>query len=202
MSIGIRSALAAGLNNGIQNAAIAKAGADVGAAAKAVRVTANALSCASNVEFMGNTSSAHFGRGGEASGFCSLPVKLEFEDKGARIHFERTLREKCDIRASMSLPKGIRAAQTSFYKELKELYPDQIVMTRPDVATLSFVALVKKDGEKTWVRTSDTRPIDPSALTDTRTNPPPPQLSSVATGGGGTSRLKNTKILILTIKPC
>ena len=67
MSIGNRSALAAGLNNGIRNAAIAKAGADVGAAAEAVGVTADALSCASNVEFMGNSSSAHFGHGGEAA---------------------------------------------------------------------------------------------------------------------------------------
>ena len=76
-----------------------------------------------------------------------MPVKVEFENKGARIHFERTLREKCDIRPSISLPTGIRKALTAFYNELKNKYNDYIIMTRPDTASLSFFAFAKKDGE-------------------------------------------------------
>ena len=69
-----------------------------------------------------------------------MPVKVEFENKGARIHFERTLHEKCDIRPSISLPTGIRRAQTGFYNELKHKYNDNIILTRPDTASLSFIA--------------------------------------------------------------
>ena len=62
------------------------------------------------------------------------------------------MREKCDIRPSISLPTGIRKAQTTFYNELKEKYAGYIVMTRPDTQSLSFVAFAKKDGEKGWTR--------------------------------------------------
>ena len=77
-----------------------------------------------------------------------MPVKFEFEDKGSRIHFERTLSEKCDVRPSMSLPKGICTAQTAFYNKLKALFPRCLVMTRPDVDSLLVIALVKNDGDR------------------------------------------------------
>ena len=119
-SIANRNALAHNLNIGIRNTIISKAGDNVTAAAEAVRVAADALSCATNVEFLGAASKIHSRRDGTLSGHYSMPVKIEFENKGARIHFECTMREKCDIRPSISLPTGIRKAQTTFYNELKE----------------------------------------------------------------------------------
>ena len=110
------------------------------------------------------------------------------ENKGARIHFERTMREKCDIRPSISLPTSIRKAQTTFYNELKEKYAGYIVMTRPDTQSLSFIAFAKKDGEKGWTRLDDTRNIDPASLRNTgneniRTTPMSTGQLGQATGG-------------------
>ena len=129
-----------------------------------MRAAADALSCAKNIEFMGQASKVHTNRDGTLKDFCSMPVKFEFEDKGSRIHFERTLHERCDVRPSMSLPKGIRTAQTAFYNELKALYPGCLVMTRPDVDSLSFIALVENDGDRCWTQVSNTKLIDPSCL--------------------------------------
>ena len=187
-SIANRNALAHNLNIGIRNTIISKAGDNATAAAEAVRVAADALSCSTNVEFLGAASKIHTGRDGTLSGHYSMPVKIEFENKGARIHFERTMREKCDIRPSISLPTGIRKVQTAFYNELKEKYAGYIVMTRPDTQSLSFVAFAKKDGEKGWTKLDDTRNIDPASLRDTgnvnnRITPMSTGLLDQATGG-------------------
>ena len=98
------------------------------------------MSLVKNAEFLGGSSKIHSARDGSLSGFYSMTVKVEFESKGARIHFEGTLREKCDIRPSIFLPTGIRRAQTGFYNELKHKYNDNIILTRPDTASLSFIA--------------------------------------------------------------
>ena len=74
--------------------------------------------------------------------------------------------EKCDIRPSISLPTGIRKAQTAFQNELKQKYDGYIIMTRPDTPSLSFIAFAKKDGEKGWTKLDDVKPIDPAAVRD------------------------------------
>ena len=80
--------------------------------------------------------------------FCSMPIKFDFEDGGARVHCERTLREKCGLRATMSLPAPIRKELAAFNKAVRVAYPGKIVMTRPDVRSLSLVAFTKNDGGK------------------------------------------------------
>ena len=167
-AIANRGALAHNLNVGIRNSTISRAGADVAVAAESVRVVSDAMSLVKNAEFLGGSSKIHSTRDGTLSGFYSMPVKVEFENKGARIHFERTLREKCDIRPSISLPTGIRNAQTAFHNELKQKYEGYIIMTRPDTPSLSFFAFAKKDGEKGWTKLDDVRPIDPAAVRDNR----------------------------------
>ena len=167
-AIANRGALAHNLNVGIRNSTISRAGADVAVAAESVRVVSDAMSLVKNAEFLGGSSKIHSTRDGKLSGFYSMPVKVEFENKGARIHFERTLREKCDIRPSISLPTGIRNAQAAFHNELKQKYEGYIIMTRPDTPSLSFFAFAKKDGEKGWTKLDDVRPIDPAAVRDNR----------------------------------
>ena len=167
-AIANRGALAHNLNVGIRNSTISRAGADVAVAAESVRVVSDAMSLVKNAEFLGGSSKIHSTRDGKLSGFYSMPVKVEFENKGARIHFERTLREKCDIRPSISLPTGIRNAQAAFHNELKQKYEGYIIMTRPDTPSLSFIAFAKKDGEKGWTKLDDVRPIDPAAVRDNR----------------------------------
>ena len=113
--------MAHNLNVGIWNATIAKSSADSMVAAENIRVVSDAMSLVKNAEFLGASSKIHSSRDGTLSGHYSMPVKIEFENKGARLHFERTLREKCDIRPSISLPTGICKVQTAFHSELKQI---------------------------------------------------------------------------------
>ena len=167
-AIANRGALAHNLNVGIRNSTISKSGADATVAAENARVVVtDTMSLVKNAEFLGGSSKIHSARDGSLSGFYSMTVKVEFESKGARIHFEGTLREKCDIRPSIFLPTGIRRAQTAFYNKLKHKYNDYIILTRPDTASLSFIAFTKKDGEQGWTKLDDTKTIDPASLRDT-----------------------------------
>ena len=159
-----RTTLASNLTNGLRSAAISKAGDDPAVVAEAVRVAADALSCATNLDFLGQSSKAHLDREKKPSGFCSMPIKLDFDDIAGRIHFERTMREKCGVRATMSLPPNIRAEQKVFHDQLKQAYPDQLIMTRPETRSLSFIAFAKKDKEPRWNRLKETFAIDPSCM--------------------------------------
>ena len=159
-----RATLAANFTSGLRVAAIAKAGEDAVVAAEAVRTAADALSCAASVDFLGQSSRRPPLVAGEDAPPCSMPVRLTFEDRGGRLHFERTMREKCGVRASMSLPTGIRKALKSFHDAMKVKYPELIVMTRTDTKKMSFVLFTKRDGEKSWLLRDDTVPIDPACL--------------------------------------
>jgi hypothetical protein len=88
-----------------------------------------------------------------------MPIRLDFPDKGTRINFERTMRSKCNIRAGMSLPAPIRNFQSLFLKALRERYPGKIITARPDIATLSLVAVMKNDGGPGWSRCPETQEI-------------------------------------------
>ena len=99
------------------------------------------------------------------SPFCTMPVLLEFEDRNVRQHFERTMREKCGVRPSMSLPTGIRNVQKALHANLKATYPDMIIMLKADSESLSFFcAMVKKDGDKHWNTLPEKFSIDPNCL--------------------------------------
>ena len=140
----------------------AKASAD-----EAVRVVEDALSCVENMEFLGMRTKKFINNrnldDSRNNSFCTLPIKLDFQDKGSRLHFERTFREKCGLRATMSLPQPIRKELSAFNKAVRSAYPDWIVMTRPDVATLSFIAMVKREGGS-WVKSPATHPIPHNIL--------------------------------------
>jgi len=145
------------------------AGPDVAAedAAEAVRIVDDALSCAGDLSFLGQVTKPYSNNRNPSDPrngtFFTMPVKLEFPDRSSRIHFERTLREKCKMKAAMSLPFGIRKEAEKCRQKLLEIYPDELVMVRAELEGLKFVALHKKDGEGKWIRHSETFKIPYSA---------------------------------------
>lgn len=160
-----RNKLCSALSAGIRAAAVTKADSAQGDATEAVRVADDALSLVSDMVFMGQSSKpVNKERNPNAGDFHTMPIRLEFEDRGARIHFERTMREKCGIRVSMSLPKGIRQEQQKFHASLLQNYPGEMVMVRVDTDRLRFNAFHKYDGAKDWISCSETREILPGAL--------------------------------------
>ncbi len=131
-----------------------------GDAVECIRIVNDALSCVDNMDFIGQSSARKIDKIDPANPitlpFCTMPVKLDFPDRNTRIHFERTLRKHCGMKASMSLPFQIRRYQGLFYKAMKTRYPDRIVMVRPDTPSLSFVAFMKNEGGGGWTRCRET----------------------------------------------
>jgi hypothetical protein len=129
--LGNRSGLAAALSGGIRNSAILIAcdrGADP---AEAVRTMDDALGCVTEMDFIGIRSEKSKPRPGSTpeqlqqhaeKNYCTMPIKFKFEDRNTRMHFERTIKNVCNLRAVMSLPKPIRDEQTAFVKALRDRY--------------------------------------------------------------------------------
>jgi hypothetical protein len=69
-----------------------------------------------------------------------MPVKMKFEDRDARINFEKQLKSHAGLRSVMSLPKPFRIEQSALQKALKDLYPNDYIMVRPDSRTLRLVS--------------------------------------------------------------
>jgi hypothetical protein len=166
--LGNRSGLAAALSGGIRNSAILNAcdrGADP---AEAVRIMDDALGCVNEMDFIGIRSEKSKPRPGSTpeqlqqhaeKNYCTMPIKFKFEDRNTRMHFERTIKNVCNLRAVMSLPKSIRDEQNAFVKALRDRYPGKIITARPDLATLRFVAFYKGDREKRWEKCRESIPI-------------------------------------------
>jgi len=98
-------------------------------------------------------------REGATGSFCSMPVKLSFQDRDSRINFERSVRECTGLRVIQSLPQSIRDEMAVFRKALEERYPGHIIMTRPNARTLEYIAFMKVDGEKKWNECVERHPI-------------------------------------------
>jgi hypothetical protein len=121
---------------------------------EAIRLAGDALDCVSEVEFLGMSSKKfknRFDENDPKNGtFCTMPVKLTFEDRIDRINFERTIKSQCDLRSVMSLPKNIRTEAKMFGDAIRERYPGDIVIVKPDVKKLALIALRKQHGAPKW----------------------------------------------------
>ena len=88
-----------------------------------------------------------------------MPVKLDFPDKNSRIHFEKSLRKHCNLKAQMALPKQIWKYQSSYLRAMRERHVGRVVMVRTDTASMSLVAFTKDEGGSVWERCPGMWPI-------------------------------------------
>jgi hypothetical protein len=93
---------------------------------EAIRLAGDALDCVNEVEFLGMSSKKfqnRFDENDPKNGtFCTMPVKLTFEDRVDRINFERTIKSQCNLRSVMSLPKNMRA-EAKMFGDVDEEHP-------------------------------------------------------------------------------
>jgi hypothetical protein len=167
VSIGNRANLCAAFSAGIRAAAIENAEAKGADPAEAVRVMNDALDCVNEMDFIGLKSEKTKQKDNitnEPKTHFTMPVKLKFEDRNSRLHFERSIKSTCGLRAVMSLPKNIREEQSLIAKALRDRYKDEMVTVRPDAGSLHFIAFRKKATEKRWTRCSETVPIPTGIL--------------------------------------
>jgi hypothetical protein len=158
-----RTALNGAFSNGLR-AATMKVAEDRGEDAnESIRVVNDALSCADNLEFVGQTTARKIDKRDPANPktlpFCTMPVRLDFPDRNTRIHFEKTLRKHCDMKATISLPFKIRKYQSLFLDAMRDRYKGRVITARPDTSTLSMVAFMKNESGGGWSRCRETVPI-------------------------------------------
>jgi hypothetical protein len=138
------------------------------ATAEAIRVADDALSCAADMSFLGQATKLYTNSRDASDAingtYYTMPIKFVFPDKSSRIHFERTMREKCKLKAAMSLPLGIRKEAEKCRKSALEQFPGEIVMVRAESEGLQFAVFHKKDGDRKWVRSPTSYPIPVSAV--------------------------------------
>jgi hypothetical protein len=162
VSMGNRNSLNAAFSSGIRTAAIENAEKKGTDPSEAIRAMNDAIECVSELDFIGLKSEKSKNKDPvtkENYEHFTMPVKLKFEDRNTRLHFEKTVKTHCGLRAVMSLPKTIREEQAVFVRALRARYPDDIVTARPDAASLHFIAFKKKHTEKKWTRCSESVPI-------------------------------------------
>jgi hypothetical protein len=145
--------------------------------AEAVRVAGDALSCASDVSFLGQTSRPYKNNRDENDpkngSFHTMPVKFLFEDRQQRIYFEQTMRVNCKLRASISLPPFLQKERTAFDKVLREKYPDFMIMVRPDPSRSVLTAVKKRDKSGRWLPCPDIWDIPPAPYSPGEMTRPP-----------------------------
>ena len=174
-SIGNRPGLSRALAAGIRASALAAAEASGRDMAEAVRLAGDALSCACDVAFLGQASKPYKNvrdmQDPKNGSYCTMPVKLEFEDSQQRIYFEQSMRTNCKLRASVSLPPFLQKEKTAFDKAMRELYPDYMIMVRPDPARCVLTAVRKKDLSGKWTQCPEFWTVPPRAVFSDRDDP-------------------------------
>jgi hypothetical protein len=161
-----RSALSTGLTRSLAMAAGDRAEGNKLSVPEARRLVDDALSCATDMEFLGNKSRKFINKFDQEDDrnntFCTLPVKFKFDSGAARVNFERTLKTQCGLSAKISLPPLIRSEMKSFQKALKNRYPNTIITVRPDVRSQTFIALAKD--ESGWKKLNEKHRISPAIM--------------------------------------
>jgi hypothetical protein len=85
-----RPALAHALCSGIKDAVVAKSEEKNVDKAESLRDMDDALSCVNDMDFIGNKSAKYIKEGDPRSNtFCTMPVVFKFDDRNARINFEK-----------------------------------------------------------------------------------------------------------------
>jgi hypothetical protein len=185
-----RNNLAAAFSASIRTAAIDKAKAAGECPAEAVRVMDDVLSCVTDMEFIGSASQKFLSKNltdTRNNTFCTMPVKFKFDSRDTRIHFETSMRNFCNLRVGISLPKPVRLEQAAFLASLRERYPGDAVTVRPDIRSRTLFALRKIGGEGPWERCAETLLLSPEIMLPTfipRKRVPLPTETAVAAAAG------------------
>jgi hypothetical protein len=151
-----RSGLANAFSIGLKEAVIGVCSTKKCDPAESIRDMDDALSCVSDMEFLGAKSKKYLKEGDPLSNtYCTLPVKVRFDDRNSRINFERTLREHTGMRASMSLLVPIWDEMKAFKQALIDRYPGEVVNVRIDTVSAELYALRKVDKADSWTPCSE-----------------------------------------------
>ncbi len=165
VSMASRAKLSQALVDNLKIAAIRKAQTDKKNAEEEFRVVDDAWGLVNDMTFLGQATRPLKKRDGTVSETINtIPVKLVFDDANTRIHFERTVRAKCDLRATVSLPKPLYELQKKINTEARTAHPGKYVSVRHCSKTLSFIVSTRAEGTGSKWTVSSSHPIDPAVM--------------------------------------
>jgi hypothetical protein len=124
----------------------------VAVVAEAVRAADDALSCASDMCFLVQSTKAYANKRDVSDPrkgtFFTMPIKLEFPDKSSRMHFERVMREKCKIKAAMShhFPLVLGKRPRKFARPLLRSFPANLSWSGPNPMASSSLSFTNATG--------------------------------------------------------
>jgi hypothetical protein len=148
-----RNVLASAFTAGLKDCAASTANEQQADLAEMTRDLDDALSCVTDMEFLGAKSKKFLKEGDTRSNtFCTLPIKFKFDDRNSRINFEKTLWAHTGLWASISIPGPVRDEMKAMRAALMERYPGEIIVVRLDTATAELKAIRKFDKAESWVQ--------------------------------------------------
>jgi len=131
-----------------------------------VTVLEDTLSMMKGMEFFGKVTKPYRNGGNaqdpENGKFCTLPVKMNFKDKDAKIRAETVLRGTCKLQCSTPYPLQLRKAIKIVLASQKEAHPKEFVQVRVDPENLTLRVSRKIEGK--WFNNVETVPLGTEVL--------------------------------------
>ena len=126
-------------------------------------ITDDMLTCAS-LDFLGSGTQTYTNRyksdDPNNGKYCTVPVKLIFKEKQARINAEQHLRKTCQVKCSTPYPKGLRKMIIDMINEAKEKKNGCFIRVKVNTEKLTLEAHASVGQEKkTWEDLQLTRDI-------------------------------------------
>ena len=89
--------------------------------------------------------------------YCTLPVKMSFKDKDAKVRAETVLRTHCKMQCSTPYPLKLRQVIKQTLGEQKLAHPKDFIQIKVDTENLSLRISRKTDGK--WFNNVDSVPL-------------------------------------------
>ena len=126
-----------------------------------VAVLEDTLSMMKGLEFFGKVTKPHTFKNKEGvvtkGTFHTLPVKLMFKDKDAKVRAEKVLRTNCKVNCTTPYPMKLRSAIRRTIEAQKEKFPNEFIQVKVD--TEGAVLRVSRRADGKWTNNTDIIPL-------------------------------------------
>jgi hypothetical protein len=143
----------------VRKAAKAEGKADGRPCEETVTILDDTLSMVTGMDFYGKVTRPYYNKrnvNDTANGtFCTMPVKLNFKTKEAKVHAETVLKKNCGIRGSTPLPQKVRKLIGSTIADHKAKFPGCFIQVRIDTEILAL-KVSRRNDKKEWTNNYET----------------------------------------------
>lgn len=118
------------------------------------------LSVADGLTLFGKSTKSYQGRDKESNGaFCTMPVKLKYQNKDTKNYAEAVLRKVCKAHVSTPYHATLRETIRQVVEETKKISPNEFVRVHVDTHSNLLKVLSRAKDQSDWCRYSPDIPI-------------------------------------------